>query len=140
LSLVEALHVGMETAGSPYAGINDHGAAVVISDFGNNAGLILGPEVADWRDRPLDSLKCETFIDGRAVGRGTAQGLIGGPVAALVFALGVSAGRGLPLKAGMLVSTGAATGVHEIAIGQQACADFGALGKIICEAARAEPA
>jgi 2-keto-4-pentenoate hydratase len=61
-------------------------------------------------------------------------------VAALVFALGVSAGRGRPLKAGQLVSTGAATGVHEIAIGQRACADFGALGKIICEAGRAEPA
>jgi 2-keto-4-pentenoate hydratase len=140
LDVVGALHVGVECAGSPYAEINDHGAAVVISDFGNNAGLILGPEVADWRERPLDSLACETFIDDRSVGRGTAAALTGGPVAALAFALGVSAERGLPLKAGQLVSTGAATGVHVIAIGQRALADFGALGKIACEAVRAEPA
>src|SRR5262249_43942075 len=39
--LVAALHIGVETAGSPMAFINDLGACVVAADFGNNAGLIL---------------------------------------------------------------------------------------------------
>ncbi len=46
-----ALHVGVEPASSPLATINDLGPAVVVSDFGNNAGLMLGPEIADWRQR-----------------------------------------------------------------------------------------
>jgi 2-keto-4-pentenoate hydratase len=139
LDLVGSMLIGVETAGSPYAKINDHGAAaVVISDFGNNAGLLLGPEIADWRERSADTLTCETFVDGQSVGRGSAASLPGGPAAALAFVLGDCAERGRPLKAGQLVSTGAATGVHEIAIGQEACADFGPLGKIACAAVRAE--
>ena len=44
--MVGALHIGVEPASSPLATINELGPAVVVSDFGNNAGLLLGPEVA----------------------------------------------------------------------------------------------
>ena len=81
-----ALHVGIETAGSPLAVINDLGPLAVVCDFGNNAGLLLGPEVSSWRERPLASLTCETFIEGRSVGRGGQLSLQGGPLAALAFA------------------------------------------------------
>ncbi len=42
-ALVDAMFAGVELAGSPLASINDLGPAVIISDFGNNAGLVLGP-------------------------------------------------------------------------------------------------
>ncbi len=53
--LVSGLHVGIEAAGSPLAAINELGPTVVVSDFGNNAGLLLGPAIPDWRKRPLES-------------------------------------------------------------------------------------
>jgi 2-keto-4-pentenoate hydratase len=136
-ALVEAMHIGVETAGSPLALINALGPTVTVADFGNNAGLILGPAVADWRERGLEDLVCEVFINGQSVGRANATALPGGPMGSLRFLLGHCAEQGRPLKAGQLVSTGAVTGVHEIEIGQSAHADFGALGVIECEAVRA---
>lgn len=130
--LVKTLFVGIEIASSPLRDINDFGPAVIASDFGNNAGLLLGPEITTWRDLPLESLTCETRIDGSWIGRGTAASVRGGPMAALAFALGVCAKRGRPLRAGDLISTGAITGVHSISVGQTAEVSFSQGGKLRC--------
>lgn len=142
LALVDALLVGAELAGSPLPRINDLGPAVVVSDFGNNAGLILGPPVPEWR-RMLGTLeqdlRCETAIDGEVVGSGRASDIAGGLVAALRFALARCARRGMPLRAGQLVSTGAATGIHDIRAGQQARVSFDGIGEIAIVAVLAMP-
>lgn len=131
--LVGRVMTGVEIAGSPFAGINDHGPAVTASDFGNNAGLILGEVVGDWRAR-LDGLTCTMRIDGDLVGTGGAAVIPGGPLDSLAFLLNTLHRRGRRLEAGQLVSTGAATGVHPIRPGQDALADFGADGVIACVA------
>jgi 2-keto-4-pentenoate hydratase len=136
-ALVESMHIGVETAGSPLATINKLGPTVVVSDFGNNAGLILGPEIPNWRERPLGSFTCRTVVAGQLVGEGGAMSLPGGPFEALKFLLELSAHRGRPLKAGELVSTGAATGIHEIAAGQTARVEFDGDGTIDCRAVKA---
>jgi 2-keto-4-pentenoate hydratase len=129
---VKAMYIGIEIASSPLQNINDFGPAVVASDFGNNAGLLLGAEITDWQTRPLESLICETRIDGAVIGRGSAAAVSGGPLAALAFALRVNARRGRPLRAGDFVSTGAATGVHSIRAGQSAEAIFTGVGSLRC--------
>jgi 2-keto-4-pentenoate hydratase len=131
-ALVAEMFAGIEPAGSPLASINDLGPAVIVSDFGNNAGLILGPAIPAWSDVGLDRLTTETFIDGQSVGRGTAASVPGGPFAALAFALECCAKRGLPLRAGQFVSTGATTGVHQIRDGQRARVVFGGVCEIHC--------
>src|SRR3981081_1421460 len=113
-----ALHIGIETAGVPVASIKDVGSALVVSDFGNNAGLLLGPAISEWRTRPFESLKTETFVEGKSVGRGGALSLPGGPFAALAFALSRSARPGVPMKSGYVVSTGGTTGGDETCIVQ----------------------
>jgi len=137
--MVASMHIGVETAGSPLATINVLGPCVVVSDFGNNAGLILGPEIPDGLSRADESLNCRMEIDGVVVGSGGAASLPGGPLGALAFALGRCARRGLPLKAGMLVTTGAATGIHDIRAGQSALAGFNGEGSIACRAVPARP-
>jgi 2-keto-4-pentenoate hydratase len=134
---VAAMHVGVETAGSPLATINDLGATVVVSDFGNNHGLILGPEVKNWREKLAAGLTAETFIDDKSVGAGGASAAADGPLDALAFLLGHLAERGKPLKVGQLVSTGAVTGVHDIRIGQHSRVSFNGSGDILCTAVRA---
>jgi len=133
------MHIGIETAGSPLAIINALGPTVVVTDFGNNAGLILGPRVLDWRARADADLVCESFIEGKSVGRGAASDLPGGPLEALRFLLEHCARRARPLRAGLFISTGAATGIHDIEIGQRARVDFGDQGTIECLAVAAEP-
>jgi 2-keto-4-pentenoate hydratase len=134
--LVDAVHVGIETAGSPLATINELGPCAIVSDFGNNAGLIVGPELAGWRTRPVAEWRCETFIEGRSVGRGDGRVPPGGPFESLRFLLGLNARRGRPLRAGDWVSTGAITGVHDIAAGQTARVTFDDAAELVC---RAEP-
>jgi 2-keto-4-pentenoate hydratase len=137
---VKTMYIGIEIASSPLININDYGPAVIASDFGNNAGLLLGAEVADWQARGLESMNCETRIEGAVVGRGNAAAVSGGPLAALAFALRCNARRGRPLRAGEYVSTGAATGVHSIASGQSAEALFTGLGSLRCRAVPMTPA
>lgn len=142
LALVDALLVGVELAGSPLPRINDLGPAVVVSDFGNNAGLILGPVVPEWRRMLGESerdLRCSTAIDGVVVGNGRASDIAGGLMAALRFALARCAKRGMPLRAGQLVSTGAATGIHDILPGQSARVAFDGICEIDVVAILAMP-
>jgi 2-keto-4-pentenoate hydratase len=131
--MVESAHMGVEAAGSPLATINELGATVVVSDFGNNAGLILGPTISDWRTT-MEGLLCSTEIDGIVVGEGRPAAFSDGPVESLRFLLAHLAARRRPLRAGALVSTGALTGVHDIRIGQTARCTFGGLGVLACKA------
>ncbi len=139
LAIAASLHIGVEPASSPLESINRLGPAVVVSDFGNNAGLLVGPEVTRWRERTDESLVCEAFIEGRSVGRGGALSIPGGPLSALAFALSRCARRRRPLRAGDFVSTGAASGIHDIRPGQSARLSFGDDGEILCRAVRARP-
>jgi 2-keto-4-pentenoate hydratase len=129
---VESLHGGVEIASSPIAAINDLGPGAIIADFGNNAGLLVGPSIPDWRGKALAELRCETRIDGRAAGEGGASLVPGGPLAALAFALNHCASRGRPLRPGQHVCTGATTGIHVIKPGQCAEVEFIGYGTVRC--------
>lgn len=139
-TLPSTLLLGIEIASSPLATINALGPCVVVSDFGNHAGLVLGAEIADWQQLDEAALKAETWIDGERVGSGGASRLPGGLRAAFAFALGRSARRGRPLKAGDLVATGNATGIHDIRVGQRARVRFLGLADLECEARAATAA
>ena len=138
-SVPATLHIGVEVASSPLATINLLGPRVVVSDFGNNNGLILGPEIPDWLAIPETELTCHTFIEEQLVGSGGATTLPGGLRTAFAFALSRSAKRGRPLKAGDLIATGNATGIHDIAVGQSARISFSGFGDITCRARAAVP-
>jgi 2-keto-4-pentenoate hydratase len=131
------LFVGMEVASSPLATINILGPRVVVSDFGNNNGLIVGAEVPDWQQQDETRLTCQTYIDEQLIGQGGATTLPGGLRAAFAFALARSARRGRPLKRGELIATGNATGIHDIVPGQTARIQFDGYGDIVCRAVAA---
>ncbi|WP_426012000.1 2-keto-4-pentenoate hydratase [Caulobacter sp. DWR2-3-1b2] len=128
------LLVGVEIAGSPLATINQLGPPIVASDFGNNDGQILSTVIENWREIAWEDMPSETFINGVSVGKGGAFSIPGSPLAALAFLLGHVASRGRPLKKGMLVTTGASTGIHDVAAGDQARVDFVPFGTVACVA------
>jgi 2-keto-4-pentenoate hydratase len=133
---VGSLHIGVEVASSPLATLNDLGPGAVISDFGNNWGVIVGPQIDDWRS--IEELAVQSFIDGELVGQGTAftrQGALG----ALAFTLMKCAERGRRLHAGEVISTGMITGVHDIRIGQTSRHVFDKCGEVECRAIKAQP-
>ena len=138
-ALPATLFIGLEVASSPLATINQLGPRVVVSDFGNNNGLVVGAEIPDWRSHDEVALTAESWIDDARVGTGGATTLPGGLRAAYAFALARSARRGRPLKAGELIATGNATGIHDILPGQRARVVFAGHGEIALVAQTAAP-
>jgi 2-keto-4-pentenoate hydratase len=139
LDYVDDLLVGVEFAASALATINVLGPRVVASDFGNNAGLILGRVVPGWRDRADVAPPCQAYVDGKLVGEGAPESIPGGPPTSLAWLMAACAARGRPLKAGQLVTTGAASGIHDIEAGQTARITFDDLEEIRCIAVPALP-
>jgi 2-keto-4-pentenoate hydratase len=134
LEFIRSMHIGVEVASSPLATLNDLGPGAVISDFGNNWGVVVGPEIPNWQN--LDSIDVETFIDGASVGRGKAIKRTG-PLAALAFTLNKRADQGETLRAGDVISTGMITGVHDVKIGQESRHVFTGCGEVHVRITRA---
>jgi len=129
-ALPTTLFTGVEIASSPLAAINRLGPRAVVADFGNNNGLVIGTEIADWTQRDETALRAQTYIEDVLVGEGGAQQLPGGLRAALAFALTRAAQRGYPLRKGQWIATGNATGIHDILPGQRARVVFAGHGEI----------
>jgi len=139
LAMIADLRIGLEIASSPLATINDLGPTVVVADFGNNAGLIVGPSIDHWRTRALDTLHCRTSVDSKEVGAGGAFTLTGGFVRSVQFLLELTARRKRPLRAGDMIATGQTTGIHDVTVGQIGTTDFGADGSLRVRLVGAEP-
>ena len=131
-AIIDEVRLGIEIASSPYPGINADGPLVTISDFGNNAGLVLGAPLTDWQTADLAAITVSMDIDGQQVGAATAAVMLDGPYGSVRFLLANLAERGMDISRGLWVSTGAVTGVHEIAVGQVARASFAGHGSLSC--------
>lgn len=127
---VDAIHVGIEVASSPFPGINLHGPAVTVSDFGNNNGLVIGAALP--RDLDFLDWKVALTIDGEVAGEATAREMLDGPFGAVRFLFELARDRQLPLAPGQWISTGAVTGVHQVRPGAQVEARFGDAYAVRC--------
>ena len=121
-TMIKSIHLGVEIASSPFTGINDHGPLVTISDFGNNYGLILGAEIENWTSLDPSAWSVTLSIEDREFGPATPAAMPGGPLESFRFLLENVTRRGLPIKAGMAICTGAVTGVHIAKVGEAAVA------------------
>lgn len=134
-ALVDRVHVGIEIASSPLPTINDLGPAVIVSDFGNNNGLIVGAEIPDWRTVDFAAWIATTLVDGVEAGHGAATAFPDGPLGSVRFLLNLAAARGIALAPGTWVSSGAISGVHAVRPGQLVEARFGSRAVVRCRIA-----
>ncbi|BCA62254.1 2-keto-4-pentenoate hydratase [Sphingomonas sp. HMP9] len=123
-AMVDAVHVGIEIASSPFPGINALGPTVTVSDFGNNNGLVVGTDAEGWRDGDINDWPVELWINGALIGAATGATMLDGPFGAVRYLLEHMAARGIALSPGQWISTGAVTGVHPVAIGDRVEARF----------------
>lgn len=139
-ALVDDVRIGIEVASSPYPGINADGAAVTVSDYGNNAGLVLGPPLDGWRGLDLAAIEVTTLIDGRPVASATTAAMLDGPYGAVRFLLRNLRNRGIDAGGGLWVSTGAVTGVHPVRPGETMTGSFAGHGDVQCRVIDADRA
>jgi 2-keto-4-pentenoate hydratase len=138
--LIDAVHVGIEIASSPLGSINQLGPIAVISDFGNNNGMVIGSAIPDWRSSGFEDWDVVTRIDGVHVGTGRASAFPNGAIGSARFLFELMANRGIALQPGQWISSGAVSGVHDALAGQRVEARFGDGYSVGCilEAARPE--
>lgn len=134
-ALPYTIFAGIEIASSPLPMINDLGPAVTASDFGNNAGLVIGPRMPAGRN--LDSIMVRTSLDGQQVGQATGSSIPGGVITSVAQTLTILGRRGRTVPAGAVLATGAVTGVHVAGIGSTAVISFDDLEPLRCRLAPA---
>ncbi|MGB3456721.1 MAG: hypothetical protein WBG08_05365 [Litorimonas sp.] len=138
---VTDVHIGAEIASSPFSGINDAGPGSIISDFGNQCGVVIGPRIdCDWLDR-LEEMTVTMTIDGQHIGRTQPNPGAGGPLGALMFLLNHIRMHGLArdLPDEILLSSGAITGVHRADVGAVGRIDYDELGSMSITLTRKTP-
>lgn len=137
--LIDAVHVGIEVASSPLGDINRIGPMAVVSDFGNNNGLVIGDAIPDWRDSGFEDWDVVTLIDGVQAGTGRARAFPNGAIGAAAFLFGLMARRGIVLRPGQWISSGAVTGIHDAAPGQVVEARFNDQYSVACRLSAVQP-
>ncbi|MEM8814407.1 MAG: 2-keto-4-pentenoate hydratase [Pseudomonadota bacterium] len=130
---IESAHIGVEVASSPLATINELGPGAIVSDFGNNAGLVIGPALSRDRLDRLFEIEITVDIDGRTAGVGRAGRGADGPLGSVVFLIECLRQRGHAIPPGTWVSTGAISGVHSAPVGSFSVARFAGLGSLSVE-------
>jgi 2-keto-4-pentenoate hydratase len=138
-ALIDAVHVGIEIASSPLRTINELGPVAVVSDFGNNNGLLVGPAIPDWRTSNFEDWTVVTLIDGIEAGSGNASAFPDGAIGSARFLFELMARHGIKLRAGQWISSGAVTGVHDAIPGQRVEARFGDRYRLACTLSEARP-
>ena len=137
--LIGAVHAGIEIASSPLAAINEIGPIAVVSDFGNNNGLVVGPEIPDWRTSGFEQWEVTCRIGGEVAGKGRAEAFPDGAIGAARFLFELMTRRGIALAPGQWISSGAVTGVHRARPGQSVEARFNDELTVRCALVAARP-
>lgn len=120
--------IGAEIASSPLSRINEIGPIAIISDFGNNFGMIVGPELAERSATEVKELEVECSVNDAGVGSRTVPNLAELTGKAVGFLLDHAQSSGIEVPVGTFVSTGAITGIHRVQPGDKAEVSFKGIG------------
>lgn len=130
--LVKNVYAGIEIASSPVVDLNDYGPAAIITDFGNNHGMIVGAPIEDWQSK-ISGMETKVFINDELINAAPTDGVLNGPMAAFAYIIDQAAARGITLPEGCMICSGAITGVHETLVGATSVVDFGEAGNLNIE-------
>lgn len=103
--------------------------ATLIADDFFGAGCVLGEPWRNWRDMDLASVSGTMLINGKEVGRGRGEAVLGHPLEALAQFANETAARGETISAGSLVLTGSVVQTYWLEPGDHAICRFDGLGQ-----------
>ncbi|WP_026868596.1 2-keto-4-pentenoate hydratase [Inquilinus limosus] len=127
---VESVLPAIEVVDDRYADFAALGAPTLLADDFFQAGCVLGPPLADWRDLDLAALSGRMLVDGVEAGQGHGRDVLGHPLNALAWLAGTLARRGQGLKAGEIVLLGSLVQTQWLAPGARVAIEIEALGRV----------
>ena len=95
----------------------------------SNAGAVLGPRSADWRNADLAASRGAMRVNGETVGEGVGADVMGHPLEPLAWLANNLAKRGESLKAGQIILTGSFAPPFTLNIGDAASVYIEGLGE-----------
>jgi 2-keto-4-pentenoate hydratase len=120
---------GRRVRGAPHSRSDEREQWTILADNAAGAGLIVGPEIEDWRDRGINAVEVALQVDGE-----TADPIPDlqrrDPVDVLLWLASHLAGRGLRLEPGQYIATGTLTMPTPLRPGSAATALFRGIGEI----------
>jgi len=108
LDAVAAAHVVFELCQSRLADPARLPRHVTLADCIANAGIVVGPEIAGWREKDLKARPGRLLVDGAV----HAEGHSVDPISALLLLPPAMARRGRRIEAGQIVITGSLIGMN----------------------------
>ena len=132
LAAIGSLHLAIEVPDSRFRDFAKAGDAQLIADNACAHQFMLGPEVtSNWRSMDLAAHAVTGTIANRGVrNEGTGANVLGGPLIAMTWIANELSQIGVGLKAGEIVTTGTCVTPLPLEEGDEAIADFGALGRV----------
>jgi 2-keto-4-pentenoate hydratase len=133
---VDAVLPAMEIVDDRYRDYRTLDVPTLIADDFFNAGCVLGPPTARWRDLDLPALTGMTRLNGGEVGRGQGRAVMGHPLEALAWLASLRASLGLALRAGEFVLLGSVVETRWISAGDDVVVALEGLGEVRATFAR----
>lgn len=130
LAAVGSAHLAIEIADARFTDPLKTSVPVGTADNMGTGGLIVGPEVAGWRQHPFTTMGIRLRAGGKVIADGATGDSRCDPLDVLTWAAGEMSRRGEGLKAGMVISTGSHTVPTHAAAPTTVTAEFDGLGKV----------
>jgi 2-keto-4-pentenoate hydratase len=132
IAAIADVRPAIEVVGGRFQDMFDVPLECLAADAGTNGLLVLGQPVPveQFDLGSLGSVSATMTVDGRIVGEGVGADVYGGPIEALVWLANHLAARGIPLRAGQVVTTGTATQIADLAPGSSAMAQLDGIGTV----------
>jgi 2-keto-4-pentenoate hydratase len=124
-----AVHVGIEVLESSFVDRREISEYAVLGDLLNNGAYCYGAAVKDWRHLDVATPKASIAINGQEKRHANAGTPGGHPKRLLAWLANHAAARALPLKAGMIITTGSHTGMFDAPPGGTVTARLDGIGE-----------
>ena len=130
LDAVDSAIAGIEVADTCLADPLNQPLACLIADNGAAAGFVAGPDIPDWRNRDLKALDVDLLFDGEKVGEGLPEAMRCDETWALTWTVNHLSKRGITVKAGDYITTGAAAMPKPLGAAREVIARFHGIGDV----------
>ncbi len=127
---VAACHPAFELIDDRNAEYTTCQASSLIADNAWNMGVVLGPEVSDWRALDFSATRGTLTVNGAEVGQGVLTDAMGHPFEALAWLANLRAERGLSIERGALVMTGSIVPPAYVQPGDEAAYSVENMGEV----------
>lgn len=132
-SVIASAHPAIEIVSSRFKEWNKVDDFSKIADLQSHGALLIGAPITNWqkinfKTQPLSVKKNQETLVNQVGGNGNGEDVL----RLFVWLASHAVSRGLPLRKGMVITTGSWSGLHPMAVGDSILVEFPDLGTCAC--------